>query len=463
MAVVKMFQVSARRARRGRGYGTLMRYAGLAARGAALWARGRALRAGVGAAVRGIRRARSVSRSTTAKRSRSSGSRVSFRKRVKTSKTSVGRRVFRTSGVYGGRFRRTGRVVKDVYAERGAVFLSEFGGTRSSSEVVTIGHSTCALQWVMLTWVRALVRRLFNMTGNYFDDFGNSVFTSISEYRISYGYGTVNTQGGVASLAFTTFDFDGGITFNQLSDRLMSLVLRDLQSVNGIGFVAEINLIDRNTGVDRVMARLPLNDMDFLFKIVSTLTVQNRTLALSGVDTAESTNVTNNPLYGHSYYTSKANYLAKDDNNLRDVTCDMNIGVLNQPAIGTIGEIVRPGYNFENCRRSGRQMIQPGKIRKSSLVSYWKFEANKFFMVFSDAINACNVTNAGLPNWNVSWNVCRVGVGKTMLFGFEKMLDSRSEGDTISIGWELNNSVGCIVRKKRNVVVPVVYNTTTPS
>lgn len=160
MPFVKMV-VSGGRARRGRGYGRMMRYAGLAARGASVVYRNRGvLSAGARRVRRGVKRLRDWSRSTTRQGSGSTGSRVSSRKRFKASPRSVKRRRFATSGVYGGRFGRSGRTVKDVYATRGAVFLSEFGGTRSGSEVVTIGHTTCALQNVMQVWMRAIIRRL---------------------------------------------------------------------------------------------------------------------------------------------------------------------------------------------------------------------------------------------------------------------------------------------------------------
>ena len=174
------------------------------------------------------------------------------------------------------------------------------------------------------------------------------------------------------------------------------------------------------------------------------LLIQNQTLAATGGEGDDRMNdVSNNPVTGRIYEGFTNGFLPKwrpsGDASYESFIADSNSGIIVATSTNTIPEELRkppPPNFFKSTFKTTRVVLNPGNIKRISCVSKVSMPMNSFFMRY--------------PNLFHSTGDRHVYFGKSQLIGLEKVLDSRNSESSISLAWEVNQTLKVKGRYVRN-------------
>lgn len=179
--------------------------------------------------------------------------------------------------------------------------------------------------------------------------------------------------------------------------------------------------------------------------------VQNRTKGVSGGTTED--DIANQPIVGTLYYFNglPRSKIGTGSNTNQEETVfakfpvDRHLKTINDTEVST--ELGEPPSrkSWWNCIGSSNVRLNPGEIRtftcyqtikKQRLLGYLK----KFRLQYG--------TNAPAdPESKYSTNYCPL---KTVLFAFEEMIQSSSEANTLTIGYEIESKAGCYISERKS-------------
>jgi len=390
-------------------------------------------------------------------------------------------------GKYYKRFpkpRRTRRINK--FNKYGAVYRQENGSVESVDirHSVYIGHGVAPNQLVQ-NLVRALVRKLVANAGitikNWTDRVNLDIYrqgvapfnTNTDEIAITYNY-----KVGTDDLAWTAFQYTMaiGTGTSDWNTFVLGLLLHmranitsnvDLPSelhFGSFGFVYRNNV--SGTPVIALESKLDAEDLYIEAKVTSHLTMQNRTNDASGATNILSTS--NNPVHG-KHYLSKKKWLNGFDLSRTSLSTlgvgfeplytNQNTGIIAVSSTDVTGLL---DYNTQILQKPPQGwvmgashtkniMVQPGAVRDSKLVWSAKMKWNTW--IGKLGFYFCRV-GSGAVNI-VDGKVRRAEIGFCELFGYECMLNDRTETTQLQIGWELNQAYMCVASVKKSGTLPL--------
>ncbi len=349
-----------------------------------------------------------------------------------------------TTGVYRGLTPKPSQYVPSLAARHGASVDIENGGVSESPDCTYIGHAMCYDSLVKQV-ARSIVRRLFlqirqcprSWTEQIRPNDGGAA-KNVCEVRIYYQT-NVHLVLGTLSSAFQNID-----TMDTIADWVVTS-LKFTTNTDEMRMFRSIQLDTTNTAGDLSLplALLNFQDLDVHMGVKSALALQNRTLGAVATDNSKD-DVTNNPLEGKSYggsgngshmhimdsssnlatnhfFGSRDKGLIAFDPTDTTVTAGMK-AVLRRPPTGNA---------FVKKVSVGTVRLGPGNIKKS----VWHFGRKMRFGAWQKALH-------NYFFFNGANQVCIVPFGKFEFFGFEKLCRTGVGSSPVSVGYELNQTIG---------------------
>lgn len=366
---------------------------------------------------------------------------VSQKQRVDSSKTLT--YVSRGRGPH--RFNKKKTITRiSPFSRWGSVFHSENGGVVTDPDAVYVGHSTCCMNEIMQSMARAVFKQIFLQAGIKFDSWLESVDDNDRTFTFRYSYSS--TDSGVTitrAVDLSGLTYSGGA----------SAWVTDMQTAIGTDASPVFRkcelTYDISTGnVAPPVAILYLDHFVLKLRIISDLMLQNRTAGSTTAGGADLiTDIANNPVAGTKYY-SKGNGLIPRVQNATytTLTADQTTGLINVAAASfnpNQSKMPPPGSYFEYCRSTGKVNIQPGDIKRSVAVTQVSYTWNKMCQKY---VFPLFTPTSAIP----------IAFGKTCTYGVEKVLNSRVDEPSVSVGYEINLKVMCYgYQQKGNPTAPI--------
>ncbi len=212
----------------------------------------------------------------------------------------------------------------------------------------------------------------------------------------------------------------------------------------------EISLYDLNGDLSLPIALLNLDDVYVHMRVKSSLALQNRTLGATATDNSKD-DVTNNPLEGKSFGGSgNGTKMHVQDNTAllgsNTFYGDLKKGLIEFDPAGTtvtagMQSVLRrpPTANaFVGAMSVGHVRLGPGHIKKSIWVWKRKMRLSAYLNAMQERLRFPATT--AFP---------KVPLAKFEFFGFEKLCRTGSGSEPVSVGYELNQSIGAYCSLKR--------------
>lgn len=375
------------------------------------------------------------------------------------SKRSATRRRYNVSATSVSKIKNSGKKVPKKYqkaSQMGAVKEIENGGSLSTTSTNAIYpfHGTASeqvLEVAFMAIVKELMRQRKTDFTNWTDQVPyNNVLTDI---RVTFRW--INDPGvnPVSSTpSSTNYDLPLTGTFHALALAMLDHFKNNSGAGDQPKKLTCIQLSDSGT---IPLATIWCNQVNFEYDIVSTMTIQNKTLA-EGVDDDrdEADDIENNPLRGYLYTNSGkwANYfdvntgIQGTSNVVKSTVAQKDTGLclLNSTNdFSSSGALKKPPPAFTlGFKRQQKIYLMPGEVKKHTNRFKCVISLEKLFIIYANL----------LGNSSVSTTNPRVNFGFMAGFGLEKVNDfNRSSGQSISIGYEINQSYRCILKYKKAV------------
>lgn len=349
------------------------------------------------------------------------------------------------------------------YQTHGYVIDYENGGTATDAQAVYVAHGM-PNRTVVEAIAGALTRKAMSKFGLEIKGWEVGAITSNSADRFTW---TIATQAGpTAGLTYTN---SAVILGNQTTINLSIALANLFMAVVAVGsryteFVEiRCGWLNRPAATDdfREEYRVMLSDIDVYLMIKSTLTLQNRTLAVKSeeteVDQTNSLDIAHNPLIGRVYYGrgTHINMKSMDGGVANDfVSLSPLTGLDAVAASGastTLGARKLPSwYDLTNVRGSSPTFLKAGEIRDSVIYFEKKYRFATLMQKMLDYMSTSTATVTGTDATEIYWPI--------KMFGFEKKIDTRTAGQpSVTVGYQINYQLGvrCVVTK-RNAPLRVI-------
>lgn len=342
-----------------------------------------------------------------------------------------GGRRYMTTG-YLNKFKGVKRHGKNIYELRGSSYHAEVKIPSDGADGIVVGHSTAIFAHLMKSLGRALLRPLLSNCREYIKDWESNAALNADQYQVTIKYNTDRLVGGVSSSVSVLGGAAPATYFDlasSLADRFMGLVTTSndlprfqsihLELLSGITWEYEIDL----------------TMTDICLSVVSLLTLQNLTESATGVHSTD--DVRANPLIGRVYF-SKSNAFIEKDEGGSITTNNFGDGGMAGGAAQTLTHLHEPSF-YSNVSQTGKVMLGPGEIKKSTLTTRGQYRFNRLMSVLKRylAVNA-NVTTAVAA-------FCPFGVSK--LYEFEHVNKSTSD-PSVAVDGEINYFISSYCKYK---------------
>lgn len=325
------------------------------------------------------------------------------------------------------------------FLKMGYVEKDEQGGVHSSLSTTSmyLGHTSLSMDKALEGLAGAIVKLLYKQAGKDFLDWdaalpGGATADYKQEIRFDVQLGwnsTGLTTGSIGIIA--------GVTPNTIKDVLKTEILTiKAANFHESTFRTFTLWEDQDTSAVAesyvMIATLRADQAQLHVRSRSRLAVQNRTVAVGAGDLV--TDIDSNPLLGKLYGSSKASngFLLKKEYaaSAGDFICDRDFGLIRTDSTSIPAIAKAPGAQFFGANTQKKVVFPPGTISSSVCVWNKSMKFNEFMRLL----------NPFLADPTVKYHT---KLGKTQMFGLEKMLDSqRAAGQSIDVGFELTSSMG---------------------
>lgn len=340
---------------------------------------------------------------------------------------------------------RTGKM--DKYLNQGCIIHREHGDvvTDSSKDVVYIAHSTCPKRTMLRTGLGSLVKYLFKKAGLKIKNWESPLLVGANiparleiEFKVHDGDKLdkiafpINTAASLADIVSDMTNWINSFTSTNFPQQFLRITY-----YHDIG----------TFGSSRLLAYdIDLTSTSMNFGCFSHLKIQNRTINSSGNDQAD--DVDNVPLYGRSYDvkyngTTYRDYNTPSVNGAPQLRTDIDFGTMDYSSVPQIDvgsnlykEVAQP-KQLAGLIGSGKAHLDPGEIKTSTLYFETTIGLNKLVSLYK---------NKGLDAGVVFW------LGKTRIFGFEKMINAVAMNETnqFNLAFEHDLKIGCVTTCREN-------------
>lgn len=329
----------------------------------------------------------------------------------------------------------------DQYANKGFVTRLENNDSVSTSrQVAYVAHSTMPAQTVALTCVKAMIKKLINITGNDVKSELELILEGTSydqklviTYKMRDGSSVSDKEFPIARATAT----------------LQSLANDYVTFFNALGAVQFLRakIFSVYTWGVELLIDTDLTSARFKIFSKSRLKIQNR--SINSVGNNESDDVDNVPLYGKSYDYKTNGTIYRDypvtAATTSAITTNVRTGVLpstqpvEDPKCQMYTEPPLPSQ-FVGCKGVRSAKLDPGDIKTSVMYD----SVNMSFQYFHNQI----MNKGGL--YDATGRFIQYWIGKTRLFAFEKMIASAATADNnIKLQQEHQLDIGAIFTVRR--------------
>lgn len=355
---------------------------------------------------------------------------------------------YSTTGNYVGRFsRRGGRPNSRTYRAC-AVYKVEYGGTVSGDQVQYLGHHNMPFRQLWFAIWMSIVKAMAQQQGMDFDTFDRPVLESVADlFNIVVRYRDGEVDNNVSTATYTPSS--GTIKWSALVTELAQFVM-NLVSTTSVRFELLDMYMKNQTSTTAMIGskKIRFKDMRISIKAVAKMKIQNETVSTTsgatGQDTYSAEDIRNNPLEG-KYYDLYGNYAEPKyfehdglgDPNVLCAVADTGVMfVADDSANLTTGmqnlyDKVLPGGFFQRCGKTGRVTLAPGAIKHSTLITSKTMYFNSIVAALLPQLRATTTFAGALSSQPTK-------MGRSRLFGFEKMVDSRTTEPAITLGYDLD-------------------------
>lgn len=334
----------------------------------------------------------------------------------------------------------------DKYLNNGVVYHREHGDviTDASRQAVYVAHSTAPKRSIVRAGFGALVKLLFKKAGIKIKNWDSPILNGANiparielQYKIHDG-----TPVGLIAFNMTT-----SYTLTNLVEDMVTWIGNFSSALFPQQFVRITYYHDIGTlGSSRLLAYdIDLTSTTLEYLCLSHLKIQNRTVNSTGNDQAD--DVDNVPIYGRSFDVSYNGTTFRDYNNpllsgQPQLRTDIDFGTMDYstPASDidtTLYKEVALPKQFVGVTSSGNAHLDPGEIKTSKLANSVTLSFNKLITLYK---------SKGLENGVIFF------LGKTRIFGFEKMINAVAMSSTnqFNLAIETDLKIGCLCRTRDN-------------
>lgn len=347
----------------------------------------------------------------------------------------VGRHQFYTMGKYAGSFSAPRNVRgRDLFRTLGSTTKVEVQASTAGADTAEIGHSVCVPQLIMQSVGRAILRRGLEKIGHQpITDWSATVGgTNSVDYTYQIIHRTDPTTSTVTSPTAT--NFGSSLTYSGMADELMEAILALYTTTNDHVMIEHINF-SRQFGASTDPYdefTLPVRQSVVCVSVLSLMTLQNITESSSGGtdDHTQTTDVRANPVIGRMFQTLSNSFIpvAGSTDGFTSNVATSRHGQLGDTT-GNMSHPKPPNF-YQNARRSGQVILQPGEIKKSKLSKTVKVGFNKLMRMFWRWLQVnTSVTSAATDAY--------IGFGPSRMYHFEHMVKNSSD-PSVTLGYELN-------------------------
>lgn len=353
-----------------------------------------------------------------------------------------------------GYFPKTKKVTtkSDVFSSGGYVFKGEYGGVvvETGRQVVYLAHSTMPAQQVGRVFIAALVKKILVLANHTIKNSDEPILNGqyykselVLEYKVRDGT-VVSEQKFVINTTDTLF-----IVTDQIFQWFMLLA----ESANlpsqylSLKYYVEFGTL---ATARLLQAEIDLTTVSFEFYSKSLLKIQNRTINSSGNDQAD--DVDNVPIEGKCFdYISNGtiyrDYNTPASNDVSAITTHPIYGLLPSTIASDVGtgmyEELPNRTQFVGCKKTARSHLDPGEIKTSVLNDRLVIGMGKLITKLF----------ARKPNTGSTGRFQQTWIGRTRLFGWEKMINAvaMTETNQFNLAFEHQLEIGCLVKVKRSI------------
>jgi len=385
-------------------------------------------------------------RITGVKRRKSSGT-VKMLPRGRVPKVRRVARQYVTTGRMAGNFKRVKWKRGSQYAKKGFMMRTEKGGVIEQDKCVYVGHTSGAPDKILRVLFHCIIRKIYALASTQMKTFKEEIFNDDSTTTETVTrFDLVWIDGDAGDRRVVSIIPAAESTYESVADSLQSAFVTDFQTAHAAAAFSRFRMIELryvlSAGTTTInKAKLPLSELYFKMNCVSELTLQNRTLANSGVNPEHHDSmldVENNPVEGYKYRVPGTGFVMKWTND----TTAPSVPFIADSASGVItGDpddanltteeqdlLQRPptSFAFQRCSRSVKCVLGPGALKRNKLTHTATYHVNKILHGLKEHL---------LGNAN------RCFVGKSEMFAFEKMMHTTDATEPdISIGYECNTT-----------------------
>lgn len=339
----------------------------------------------------------------------------------------------------------------DKFSVEGFVRKVEWGGvvTDSANQVTYVAQSTMPARQVAQAMCAALLKKLLVLAnhrvksekevlldGQYYNSQVDILYKTQDGNAISTETFVITTTDTFETIALNIYLWMEGLgQSTSLPNQFLSM-----RYFVRLGTLATANLLQ---------AELDLTTCRFDFYGKSQLKIQNRTINSTGNDTSE--DVDNVPLKGKSYEFKTNGTIYRDygepgSATSAAITTSPTYGVLPTVIGATTGtkmyDELPDRTQFIGCKKIGTAALDPGEVKTSILL-------DKTSLTFGQAIQvlfARKTNSPGVSRFNQYW------IGRTRLFGFEKLINAvaMSATNQFNLAVEHQFEIGAICKIKRS-------------
>lgn len=327
-----------------------------------------------------------------------------------------------------------------VRAQReGIALVTETGGFLEESEIVYMGHSTTPYKKVLQLSYKALIKKVFNLSGYQIQNFEEKVPFNGASLSLYY----YNASGTLASVTASAL---AAQTFEDFADNLDSalhpILIGAYTAGNSIIWVdARLTLLDSaGNGIEK--CRLMLDQINVHFVAKSMLKMQNQSVTVAADNEADDVN--NVPIQGKSYYGSSNRFILKTSKHTDTVpttTVDINKGFMTLQGTAT-QNMLEPleAKEWRGVKTGGKIRLNPGEIKTSVIEYGTKMDLQRFWEQVGQVNSVENATR---------------GPGRSCLYAFEKLMDY--DTSTIKVCYEIQNNYGLYFSKKKKPLTQRIF------
>lgn len=339
-------------------------------------------------------------------------------------------------------------------------FVTEYGQSTADLNMVVCGHGTSGPNLLKVV-CQSLVRSLFAKHGQMFSNFNELAQDTSNTDAFSYQM-ILFHQTSIADTALEEQIFSISTTdsYGDLSERLAAYILQESNTSEKALFLRYLELIQTDAGEanrNMVMAKVDLSRALLKWSFSSSIRIQNKTASGGNGANTDVNNV--NPLEAKCYY-------GKYGKNFFDIYhkpnaiealyrpwCPVsNYGAFDDTATAHSADeswLELPTKSMSGALKVKPFALHPGQVIVDNIGAKGTIAVNtlmvKLFSALCDVGAAPTVARAA-----------PMALGVARAYGFEKLVWDRTEQQSATIGWEVNQRYGCTISYKKVRAAPIV-------